>query len=135
MAMSFTYTDGWTKDSTQGPIRKVNVSWTSDGSGNATGTSLSINGVLLKGVTDPTDGPTDDYDIALADADGANLLAGCIDDLTDRDTTNTETVHFLLTNGTAGVAAYPAVCGPVTVTVSNAGSTKSGLLVLYYRAT
>lgn len=133
MAMTFTYDDGQNKDGRPGRIRTVIASWTSDGSGDAAGTSLKINGELLKGVTNPTDGPTDDYDITLTDADGADLLEGCIDNLADRDTTNTETIHFLLSDGSAGIAAHPAVNSTVTVTVAAAGSTKSGVLTLYYR--
>ncbi len=134
MAVNFTYDDGYNKDGDKGAIRRVNVDWTSDGSGDAAGTSLKINGYLLKGVTVPSDGPTDDYDIVLTDSDGADLLSGCIAGLTNRDTTNTETVHFLLTDGAAGIAAHPAVCSPITVTVAAAGAAKSGTLVLYYKA-
>lgn len=132
-AVTFTYDDGYDKNGASGQIRKVIVSWTSDGSGDAAGTSLKINGELLKGVTNPTDSPTDNYDIVLTDDDGANLLAGAFDDLADRDTTNTETVHFNLSDGTVPIAAYPVVCSTVTVTVAAAGATKSGVLTLYYR--
>lgn len=134
MPVSFTYDDGYNKDGDKGPIRRVNVSWTTDGSGDAAGTSLKINGYLLKGVTVPSDGPTDNYDIVLTDADGADLLAGCIAGLTNRDTTDTETVQFLLTDGAAGIAAHPVVCSAVIVTVAAAGAAKSGTLVLYYKA-
>lgn len=132
MAMTFAYDDGHDKDGLRGRVRTVTASWTSDGSGDAAGTTKKINGRLLKGVTNPTDGPTDDYDITLTDADGADLLSGCIDNLVDRDTTNTETVHFLLSDGAAGIAAYPVANSAVTVTVAAAGATKSGVLVLYY---
>jgi hypothetical protein len=133
MAMAFTYDDGYARKGVGGLIRRVICSWTSDGSGDAAGTSEKINGELLKGVTNPTDGPTDNYDIVLTDDDGANLLSGSFDDLADRDTTNTETVHFNLTDGTVPIAAYPAVCSTVTVTVAAAGNAKSGVLTLYYR--
>jgi hypothetical protein len=133
MAVTFSYDDGYDKNGERGLIRKVIASWTSDGSGDAAGTSAKINGELLKGVTNPTDGPTDDYDIVLTDEDGADLLSGSFDNLADRDTTNTETVHFSLTDGTVPIAAYPAVCSPVTVTVAAAGATKSGVLTIYYR--
>jgi hypothetical protein len=134
MAMTFTYDDGHDKNGgSRGAVRKIICSWTSDGSGDATGTTLKVNGFLLKGVTNPTDGPTDDYDITLTDDEGANLLSGSFDDLADRDTTNTETVHFNLTDGAAPIAAYPAVCSTITVTVAAAGNTKSGVLVLYYK--
>lgn len=133
MPVTFTYDDGWDKNGSHGSIRTVVASWTADGSGNAAGTSLKINGELLKGVTNPTDGPTDNYDITLTDADGADLLSGSADNLADRDTTNTETVHFNLTDGEAPIAAYPAVNSTVTVTVATAGSGKSGVLTIYYR--
>lgn len=136
MAMTFSYDDGHDRSSGgRGRIRTITATWTSDASGDAAATTEKINGVLLKGVTDPAAGgsaPTDDYDIALTDSDGANLLQGCADDLADRDTANTETVHFLVSDGTAGIAVHPAVNSTVTVTVSNAGNTKSGTLVLYY---
>lgn len=134
MPMTFSYDDGFDKGGNKGRIRRILVSWTSDASGDASGTSLKVNGYLLKGVTVPTDGPTDDYDITLTDSDGADLLENSEADLTNRDTTDTETVSFALTDGAAPIAAYPAVCSEITVTVAAAGNTKSGLLVLYYEA-
>lgn len=131
--MTFSYDDGYDKDGLPGSVRRIICSWTSTSGGAADATTKKINGFLLKGVTNPTDSPTDDYDITLADDDGADLLSGSADNLTDRDTTNTETVHFNLTDGTVPIAAYPAVCSPITVTVAAAGSTKSGVLTLYYR--
>lgn len=133
MAMTFAYDDGYDKGGRGGTIRKITCSWTSDASGDAAGTTLKVNGFLLKGVTNPTDGPTASYDIVLTDDEGANLLSGSFDDLADRHTSNTETVHFNLTDGAAPIAAYPAVCSTVTVTVAAAGDTKSGVLVLYYK--
>jgi hypothetical protein len=135
MAMTFSYDDGWDRNGQRGSVRKVVASWTSDGSGNASGTTTNINGTLLQAVTDPVDGPTDNYDIVLTDADGADLLSGCVNSLANRDTTDTETVSLALSDGAAAIGAYPAVCGPVTVTVSNAGSAKSGTLTLTYRTT
>lgn len=131
MAMTFDYVDGWDKDGRQGPVRKVLVTWTSDGSGDASGATASISGVLIRAVTDPTDSPSDSYDIVLTDDDGANLLDGCVNSLLNRDTSNTEAVSLALSDGAAAIGAYPAVCGPVTVTVANAGNAKSGSLVLW----
>lgn len=137
MAMIFTYDDGYDKDGRQLGVRKVIASWTSDASGNASGTTDKIVGLLLQGVTNPTDGPTDNYDIVLTEANGANLLGGCDFDLTNRDTSNSEISHFIVTNAAStdpgGVGAHPAVCGAITVTVSSAGNTKSGVLELYYK--
>jgi hypothetical protein len=132
-AITFSYDDGYDKNGERGSIRKVIASWTSDTSGDAAGTSAKINGYLLKGVTNPTDSPTDDYDIVLTDSDGANLLDGAFANLTNRDTTNTETRLFNLTDGTVPIGAYPEVNSTITVTVAAAGSTKSGVLTIYYR--
>lgn len=131
MAMTFTYDE----IAGQG-IRKIIASWTSDGSGAAAGTTKKICGELIKGVTNPTDSPTDDYDLVITDSDSVNVLGNCFDDLQDRDTTNTEEVYFSLSNkaGTAvAMAAFPVVCSPLTLTISNAGDTKSGVATIYYR--
>ena len=129
--MTFTYDD-------QGPIRKVFASWTSDSSGDAAATTKKIIGTLLKGVTDPgATAPTDDYDIVLTDEKALDILGECQDDLVDRDTSNTEVVHFFLLDyaGTPlAQSVQPVVCDKITVTVSNAGDTKDGQLILYYRA-
>jgi len=122
-----------------GVIRKITATWTSDGDGDATAdTDQKINGSLLQAITDPgAAAPTDNYDIVLTDADGYDVLALCQDDLTDRDTANTEQVNFCLLNYDAtpiGIAAFPVVSSVLTITVSNAGDTKAGVLILYWRA-
>jgi hypothetical protein len=90
----------------------VSVPWTSDGSGNYTET-VPLNGWLVKSWTDPSDGPTDNYDITLI-KNTADMIAGA---LGDRDTTNGETV----------VHATPIfMFGDHTFTVAVAGASKSG---------
>ena len=135
-SMTFDYDDGYDRSGRAGTIRKVIVDWLSDdATGAVSGTSDKIVGELLKGVTDP-DGdaaPSDNYDITLSDAEGANLLANCMDDLADRDTANAETVDFIVSDGTGGTGARPVVSSPITVAVANAGNAKAGRLVLYYR--
>lgn len=137
MAVTFTYEEGDDHESKRRGIRKVIASWTSDGSGDATGTTGKIVGTLVKGTTNPTDGPTDNYDITLTDEDGVNILASCDDDLADRDTTNSEEVYFLVKDHAAGTplaqSLHPVVCSKITVTVAAAGATKSGVLTLYLR--
>lgn len=141
MAMSFTYDDGYDAVSKKwGQVRRITVTWTSDGSGDASGTTNKIVGYLLKGVTVP-DGvaaPTANYDITLTDDASADLLSGCFDNLVDRHTSNTETVHFNISSSAAtdpgGSGSFPAVCSAVTVTVANAGNTKAGTIYLYYAA-
>jgi hypothetical protein len=126
MSMTFVYED-------VGPsIKRVRINWTSDAGGAAAGTLKKITGRLLKGVTKPTDGPTDNYDITLTDEQGVDVLGNCDSSLMNRDTANAEESNFLLKNSTpAGVGAFPSVCNVLSVAVANAGNAKSGLCVLY----
>ncbi len=131
--MTFTYDD-------EGAIKKILVSWTSDSSGDATGTTKKIIGSLLKGVTDPdgTDAPTDNYDITIKDATHkVDVLGECQDDLVDRDTANNEAVHFFLLNYDStpvGVAAFPVVADQLDIAVAAAGNAKKGQIIIYYRS-
>lgn len=96
---------------------KITVAWTSDGSGNATGT-VRCDGFLVRAVTVPTDSPTDNYDITLVQ-DAADQLGGF---LLDRDTTNTE----------VKIPTDPIFLGgDHTFTIANAGATKSGTCYLW----
>lgn len=136
-AMTFTYDEGYDAAGNFGGVKKVLISWTSDDStGAVTGTTRKIVGTLIKGVTDPgATAPTDDYDIAITDEEGVNVFASCVDTspLGDRDTANSEAAYFMLSDGTASIAAFPVVCDVLTVAVSNAGNSKQGQLVLYYK--
>lgn len=105
-------------------IEVIHVAWTSDGSGDATATLSDVYGWLVKMVTDPVDGPTDNYDITLIDEWGADALQGLG---ANRDTTNSETVYTLVT----GAATPVLLCGDHTFTVAAAGATKSGVAVFY----
>lgn len=115
-------------------LRKVTISWLSHTDGVAAITIPRMRGRLIKAVTNPSaTAPTADYDIVLTDGDGANILANCDDDLTDRHTSNTEIVYFFVKNAAAAaLAVHPVVDGAVTVTVSAAGSGKAGTLTLYW---
>jgi len=137
MAMTFTLDNGVDGNGVPCSIRKLTCDWTSDGSGNASGTSPKIVGTIIKGVTDPgATAPTDDYDITITDAEGLDVLAVCQSGLSNRDTANSEQVYFLVLDA-AGTpltqSVHPVVCDQLTVTVANAGDTKSGQLILYYR--
>lgn len=126
--MSFTY-------DTEGAIKVINVTWTSNGSGAASGTTRKVSGELHMGKTIPsaTAAPTANYDITLTDSDSFNILSVTDADLQNRHTSNTEAVYFLVQDhGTpSDVADHPVVCSTITVTVANAGDTKSGTLRLY----
>lgn len=139
-SMTFTYDDGRDGDGVACGIRKVLVDWTSDSAtGAVTGTTRKIVGALVKGVTDPgTAAPTDNYDIVITDEEGVDVLAACVaaGRLADRDTANSEQAYFFVENvDTAPLATsvHPVVCDQLTIAVTNAGNSKTGQLVLYYR--
>jgi len=121
-----------------GTIRKIIIDWTSDSAtGAVSGTTKKITGTLLKGITDPgATAPTDNYDIVVTDEEGVNVLGNCVDDLANRDTSNTEEVYFLVSNLAATDPAgntHPVVCDKLTFTITNAGNSKTGQIVIYYR--
>lgn len=135
--MTFTYDDGSDRTGQRAGVRKILVDWTSDSAtGAVSGTTDKIVGMLIKGVTDPgATAPTDNYDIDITDEEGANVLANSFATLANRDTANTETAYFNLTDtlGTPSpIAAYPVVCDKLTIAVTNAGNSKVGQLILYY---
>jgi len=127
--MTFTYDNN-------GPIRKVIAAWTSDDtSGAVSGTCAQISGKLVKCVTDPgAAAPSDNYDIAITDPEGLDVLANCTNSLANRDTANTEQVDLELSDGAASIAAYPVVCDALTFAVTNAGNSKNGQIILYHSA-
>lgn len=125
-----------------GSIRKVLISFvTDDTTGSVACTLEKISGELIKIVTDPGGtAPTDNYDVVLTDEEGVDL-SGNMDDaaiaaLIARDTANTEETYLCLFDtaaGTSRVAAFPVICDKLTVTVNNAGNSKTGQIILYYR--
>lgn len=137
-AMTFAYDKGVDGSGLDGRIRKLVIDWTSDdATGAVTGTSPKIVGELVKAVTDPgSAAPTDNYDIAITDEEGADILAACQSSLANRDTTNTEQVYFLVLDAAVTPLAqsiHPVVCDALTVAVTNAGNSKTGQIVLYVR--
>jgi hypothetical protein len=106
---------------------KIQVDWTSDASGDASGT-VRLDGFLIKVITDPAaagSAPSDNYDITLV-ADGIDMAAG---QLVDRDTANNEMVYPV-----ASSACTPIfLAGDHVFTVAAAGNAKSGVAYLYLR--
>lgn len=132
---TITYDDGNDRTGRLCGIRKVLIDWTSASDGTVTATTEKIVGELIKVVTDPgATAPTDDYDIAITDEEGADVLGASIAGLGNRDTANTEVVYCNLTDGTARIAAYPVVCDKLTVAVTNAGDSKLGQIIIYYKS-
>lgn len=137
-SMTFTYDDGQDGKGDRSPYRKVIAAWTSDDTtGAVSGTTRKIVGELVKAVTDPgAAAPTADYDIAITDEDSVNVLTACKTGLGDRHTSNTEEVYFQLLNADTvplSMAIRPVVCSKLTIAVTNAGNSKNGTVILYYK--
>lgn len=120
-------------------VRVLTVAWTSDASGNATGTTPVLIGRLVKAVTVPSASvaPTDNYDIAMTDEQGLDVLTGVQSTLANRDTANTEQVYFLVLDAAGTPLAqsvHPLVANALSISVTNAGNAKSGTLYLYLEA-
>lgn len=105
-------------------IKKITFAWTSDGDGDAEGTTTyAYDGAIIAMMTIPdgTSAPSDNYDVAVNDANGHDVLFGAG---ANRDEATTEYV----------TSALGAVAGStLTVSVSNAGDTKKGTVVLWLR--
>lgn len=110
------------------------INWTSDSSGNYSGT-VDVNGCILNAVFAPGSGgsqPSNNYDVTINDAQGVDILAGLGANLSN--TTATRKIPlFPATDGTTTTAGPGAVNGQLTVAVANAGNAKSGTIVLYHR--
>ena len=108
-------------------IKYVQWDWTSDGSGDVSGTDTKvIAGVPLRFATNPSaTAPSANYDLVVNDADGIDLAAG---NLANRHTSTSEQ---FIPGGDADPGA--AFNGALSLVVSNAGDSKIGKLVMYYR--
>lgn len=105
-------------------VKKVTFGWTSAADGTASGTTTAtFDGQIIGLVTDPgATAPTDNYDIVINDADGVDVLLGAG---ANRDTANTEYVTGASLAGVAG--------SKLTLSITNAGDSKVGVVILYIR--
>lgn len=136
-SMTFTYDNGDDYTAGRGSIRKVIADWVSDdAAGTASGTTSKIVGRLIKAVTDPgSTAPDANYDIAITDEEGVDVLTACQSTLANRHTSTTEEVYFLVKDAAGTPLAqsvHPVVCDKLTVAVSAAGNSKTGQVILYY---
>lgn len=106
--------------------RKITFDWTSAADGSASGVTLKeYSGQVLGFVTVPSavDVPTADYDIAITDEDGVDVLHGL-----GANRSDTATEHV----GPPIVADLGIVVhSTLTFTVAAAGDTKKGTAFLY----
>ena len=136
-----TYDDGIDGDGRFGGVKKILIDFTTDDTtGSVAVTTRKIVGELIKIVTDPgSAAPTANWDVVLTDEEGVDLSVH-MDDvaiaalIARHESTTLETYLPLEdTAGTARIAAWPVVCDRLTVTVNNAGNSKTGQIILYYR--
>lgn len=123
-----------TYSQTRPGMKSVTWAWTSDASGDVSGTNtVYLSGQAIRFVTDPgATAPTDNYDIVVNDQHGLDIAAGR---LANRDTANTEEA-FPIQEVTIGANTYvvsgATFDGPLSLVVSNAGNAKQGTLVMFY---
>jgi hypothetical protein len=115
-------------------VSAIEVAWTSDSSGNAT-VDFDLNGTILAAEFVPgTTGsqPTDQYHVVINDPYGVDSLCGLGANLSN--STKTKKTPILTgTDGTNTTYFPNCVAGTHSLSVSGAGDTKSGKVVLYMR--
>lgn len=117
-------------------IRTYTLAWTSASDGSvAIATSMPIVGELLRVAFSPGAGgtqPSDAYDVTITDTIGVDILAGQGGNLSNSTKTHVRPgVPFK--DGTTTSTASIALADVLTLNVTNAGSGKTGTIVLYVR--
>lgn len=113
-------------------VRKIKWAWTTDSvtgaivdataAGQANKTTYKYTGEIYRLITDPTDGPTDNYDVTILDDDGYDVLMGAG---LNRDTTTTEQVLW----SSLGICLN----SQLRLNIGTAGNSKSGVVILYIK--
>jgi hypothetical protein len=118
-----------------GPITRFVLDWLSHTDGTATATTPTLNGTLVRVAFIPDSGgtqPTDLYDVTLNDEDGLDTLAGQGANLSNSTKSNV-IPGVPLKDGTTTSVGPMVVNGPLSLSVSGAGSGKGGQVILYLR--
>lgn len=134
MPITASYTPGVDRGSANSLVRRIVVAWTSDSSGNASG-SVYVNGVILRAAFKPGSGgnqPTNGYAMTLTDYAGLDVLAGQGASLSNASASHKAPLAAATDGTTQGVVPI-AANDDLTLSVSGAGNTKSGELILYVR--
>ena len=110
--------------STRAGAKSVSWTWTSDASGDVSGTdTVAISGRAYRWVTNPSaTAPAANYDIVVNDSDSSDVAAGV---LANRHTSNTEQAY-------PAANTYHIFDGKLSLIVENAGDSKIGTLTMYY---
>lgn len=135
-AGSVTMTDQNLVDKAQFPCRKILLAWTSDASGNVSGTLTPvISGTLARVVFIPGSGgtqPSSLYDVTLLDESGVDVLGGQGANLSN-STVAQVAPGCPLKDGTTVSTTAPQMDDRLELQVANAGNAKTGTVVLYVR--
>lgn len=116
-----------------GTIHKVTLSWTTHTDGSATKTTDPLTGTIVGITYNPgSTTPSDNYDMTLSDEDGFDVLSGQGANL-DQSTTTRIVPGVPFKDGTTTSLAPVAVHGTLALSITNAGDTKNGTLVIYLR--
>jgi len=110
-------------------IKKLTFSWTSNSTGCADYSTSGVSGILYRCVIKPTTAatqPTSNYDVLINDANSVDLLGGQGGNLSKSTSSN-------IVFGTTGINAPTAFDGVLTLDVAQAGSAKTGTVIMYYR--
>jgi hypothetical protein len=112
-----------------GTVKKITFEWESEDGGDDAGkasaaTTYAYNGTIERLVTvpDATDAPSENYDVAVLDEDGVDVLMGAG---ANRHASNTEQVG----RANLGVVANDKL----TLLITDAGNAKKGTVYLYLR--
>ncbi len=133
MAASATGTTTRYSDTYGSSVNTYTIAWVSASDGTCTFTTDRITGVILRVVFNPgSPTPTDNYDITLSDIDGIDILSG---QGANRDTTTTEQIcpGVALYDGTTTSVVPIAINGPLSMSITGAGSGAIGTIVIYFR--
>lgn len=104
-------------------VKKVLFTCTTDGSGDSTGTSKLISGIVDRVVVVPGSGVTDGFTLKISDETTIDLLAS---------DANTGLVITPVTIPKE-IPVSKAVSSALTCTIAGGGATKSVLVYIYYR--
>lgn len=117
-----------------GPVIKNTFTWTTGTNNNSVVTTgeTALRGEILRVTFDPrtSASPTNAYDVTIKDEEGIDLLAGLGSSLST-NTVTTVRPGIATSVGTVSNIAPYAVNGPVLLSVTNSGHSKSGKIIIY----
>ena len=113
----------------RGAMTLVTFEWVSDSGGDVVATTEHVSGTIERIVYNPgITSPTANYDVALTDQDGVDVLNGTGENLSATVTSST------LSTVTDGTTIVPfATMGTLSLAITNAGNAKGGIIRIYLR--